>query len=87
MDNRKNNGGHKTNGGRKSKAEEMYLIQKLTPLEESAFTALKEALADKRDWAVKLYFSYMFGMPKQVVDQYNMHDIKTFNINEVFKIK
>jgi len=73
MDNRKNNGGHKTNGGRKSKAEEQGLIEKLTPLNDMAFSALTEALAERKDWAVKLYFNYMFGMPKQMVVQENIN--------------
>lgn len=84
---KKQRGGVRTGAGRKSKAEELSLIEKLTPLEESAFSALTEALADKKDWAVKLFFQYQYGMPKQIVDQHNTHDINTFSINEVFKIK
>ena len=67
-DKRKNNGGNK-NAGRKSKAEEQSLIEKLSPLEPLAFDALKTALEDKRDWAVKLTFEYLFGKPKQTIDQ------------------
>ena len=67
-DKRKNNGGH-SNGGRKPKAEEQQLIQKLSPLEPLAFKALTDALKDGKDWAVKLFFQYNFGMPKQVIDQ------------------
>jgi hypothetical protein len=87
VDKRKNNGGHSTNGGRKSKAEEQSLIEKLSPLEPKAYEALEAALNDGKDWAVKLFFQYNYGMPKQVVDQHNTHDINTFNINDVFKIK
>lgn len=71
-DRRKNNGGN-TNAGRKSKAEEQGLIEKLTPLNDLAFYALTEALEEKKDWAVKLYFNYMFGMPKQMVVQENIN--------------
>ena len=71
-DKRKNNGGH-SNGGRKSKAVEQSLIEKLSPLEQSAFDALREALNDKKDWAVKLFFQYNFGMPKQVISQTNVN--------------
>ncbi len=87
MDKRKNNGGHSTNGGRKSKAEEQSLIEKLSPLEPKAYEALEAALNDGKDWAVKLFFQYNYGMPKQVVDQHNTHDINTFNLNDVFRIK
>jgi hypothetical protein len=67
-DGRKNNGGNK-NGGRKSKAEEQQLAEKLSPLEPLAFKALLEALEAGKDWAVKLFFQYNFGMPKQIIEQ------------------
>lgn len=86
MDKRKNNGGHSTNGGRKSKAEEQSLIEKLTPLEPLAFKALNDALEDGKDWAVKLFFQYNFGMPKQVIDQTNTHNLNNFDIKEMFQI-
>jgi hypothetical protein len=70
-DKRKFNGGHKTNGGRKSKAQEQSLIEKLSPLEPIAFVALTEALNEKKDWAVKLFFQYNFGMPKQIIESKN----------------
>lgn len=66
-DGRKNNGGHKT-AGRKSKAEEQKLIEKLTPLEDKAFKALDNAIQDEQSWAVKLYFEYMYGKPKEKVE-------------------
>lgn len=66
MDRRKFNGGNK-NAGRKSKAEEQQLVEKLSPLEPKAFAALTNALADEKDWAVKLYFNYMYGKPKEQV--------------------
>jgi len=87
VDKRKNNGGHSTNGGRKSKAEEQSLIEKLSPLEPKAYEALEAALNDGKDWAVKLFFQYNYGMPKQIIDQHNTHDINTFNLNDVFRIK
>ena len=43
MDGRKNNGGH-SNGGRKPKAEEVKLIERLTPLEHQAYEALKKGI-------------------------------------------
>lgn len=83
MDKRKNNGGHSTNGGRKSKAEEQSLIEKLTPLEPLAFNALTEALNEKKDWAVKLFFQYNFGMPKQTVDSNTTLNLNDFNLKDV----
>jgi len=69
MDNRANNKGTKgNNGGRPSKAEEQNLIQKLSPLEEQAFLKLAEAIDNGKDWAIKMFFEYMFGKPKQQTD-------------------
>lgn len=82
MDKRKNNGGHSTNGGRKSKAEEQSLIEKLTPLEETAFKALTNGLNEGKDWAVKLYFQYKFGMPKQTID--NNVSVSNFDISNLY---
>lgn len=67
MDGRKNNGGNK-NAGRKPKAEEQKLIEKLTPIMPVAFRALKKALEGDQGWAVKLAFEYMYGKPKQQID-------------------
>lgn len=66
-------GGAREGAGRKSKAIEQSLIEKLSPLEQSAFDALREALNEKKDWAVKLFFQYNFGMPKQVISQTNVN--------------
>ena len=66
-DGRKNNGGHSTKGkaGRKPKAEEQKLIEKLSPLENKAFKALENAIDEEHSWAVKLYFEYMYGKKKK----------------------
>jgi hypothetical protein len=68
-DGRKNNGGTKGNkGGRKSKADEQKLIERLSPLDDIAFKILKEQIEDSQSWAIKLFFSYRYGMPKQMID-------------------
>jgi len=64
----KQNGGARPGAGRKPKIEEQKLIEKLTPLEEIAFVALKNALVDEESWAVKLFFDYKFGKPKESRD-------------------
>ena len=66
-DKRKFNKGH-AGSGRKSKAEEQNLIEKLSPLEEQAFIKLSEAIDSGKDWAIKMFFEYMFGKPKQQTD-------------------
>jgi len=83
----KERGGAREGAGRKSKAEEQSLIEKLTPLEPLAFNALTEALNDGKDWAVKLYFNYMFGMPKQTIDQNSNVNLSNFDIKDIIKFK
>ena len=86
MDKRKNNGGH-SNGGRKSKAEEQQLIERLTPLAEDGYKALKSALKDEQGWAVKLFFEYMYGKPKQSIEQKNTHTINDFDLSKLYDKK
>ncbi len=83
----KERGGAREGAGRKSKAEEQSLIEKLTPLEPIAFEALTNALNDGKDWAVKLFFQYNFGMPKQVIDQNSNVSISNFELKDVIKFK
>ena len=69
MDKRKFNRGTIGNkGGRPSKAEELKLIEKLKPMEDLAHQKLTEALKNGKDWAIKLFFEYMYGKPKQPID-------------------
>jgi hypothetical protein len=67
-DKRKNNGGHK-NAGRKSKAEEQSLIEKLKPIDPIARRVLQNAVNGGEKWAVELFFKYFYGLPTQVIDQ------------------
>jgi len=66
-DKRKHNGGH-SNGGRKSKAEEQKLIEKLSPLEPEALNQLEINVKNGERWAIELFFKYNYGMPKQQTD-------------------
>jgi len=84
-DGRKNNGGNK-NAGRKPKADEQKLIEKLTPLEATAYKALDNALKSEEGWAVKLFFEYMYGKPKQTIEQSNTHTLNDFDIKDIFKV-
>ena len=61
-------GGKREGAGRKPKAEEQKLIEKLTPMNEIALDSLKKGLEKKEQWAVKLYFEYFYGRPQHRVD-------------------
>ena len=69
MDGRKNNGGHKT-AGRKSKAEEMQLIEMLNAHidKDEAIKKLKAMIDDGDFKAIQLYMNYMYGKPKETKD-------------------
>jgi hypothetical protein len=77
MDKRKFNGGNK-NAGRKPKAEEVALIEKLTPLEPLAFEALMKGL-EKGDFKyVQLFYNYYAGKPRETKDITINEDLPLF---------
>lgn len=83
MDNKA--GGAREGAGRKSKAQEQSLIEKLSPLEPIAFEAFETALKENKDWAVKLFFQYNFGMPKQTIDQKTDITVNSFDLKDIVK--
>jgi hypothetical protein len=79
-DKRKYNGGH-TNGGRKAKAEEVALIEKLTPLEPLAFAALEKGLANGDFKFTQLFYNYYAGKPRETKDITVSNEQPIFNID------
>lgn len=77
MDKRKFNGGNKT-AGRKSKADEVALIEKLTPLEPLAFAALMKGLEQSDFKYVQLFYNYYAGKPRETKDITINEDIPLF---------
>ncbi len=86
MDKRKFNGGNK-NAGRKPKADEQKLIERLTPLEDKAYKALETALLNDEGWAVKLFMEYRYGKPKQSIQQETTHNFNDFDITKLYDRK
>lgn len=73
-----NRGGKRKGAGRKPKAEELNLIEKLTPLEPLAFDALKAGL-EKGDFKyVQLYYNYYAGRPRETKDIHINEDLPIF---------
>lgn len=71
MDKRKNNKGTIGNkGGRPPKADEVALIEKLTPLDEIAYKALEQGVREGNFPFIKLFMEYRFGKPKETIDQH-----------------
>ena len=80
MDNRKNNGGARQGAGRKRKAIEQKLIERLDAIidKDEAISKLGELVAKGDMRAVQLYLSYRYGKPKESVD---INSSEGLNIN------
>jgi hypothetical protein len=68
MDGRKNNGGKREGAGRPTKSEEQKLLEHLAPMKDEAHRVLFSAIRQQEQWAVKLWFEYFYGKPKQRVE-------------------
>ena len=66
-DGRKNNGGNK-NAGRKPKATEIELIERLSPMEDEALKALHKGVKSGDYKFISLYMAYRYGKPKESKD-------------------
>ena len=65
-------GGKRVGAGRKSKSEEVQLIEKLSPLEDKAFAALESGIEQGDFKYVQLFYHYFAGKPKETKD-INLH--------------
>lgn len=81
-DRRKLNGGH-PNSGRKSKAEEVALIEKLTPLEPLAFAALEKGLERGDFKFTQLFYNYYAGKPRETKDVTLISEQPIFDISDL----
>ena len=81
-DKRKNNGGHKT-AGRKSKSEEVQLLEKLGALEPLAFLALEKGL-EKGDFKfTQLFYNYYAGKPRETKEIPLTTEQPIFNLGDL----
>ena len=71
-------GGKRQGAGRKSKADEVSLIEKLSPLEDIAFNAVKSGV-EKGDFKyVQLFYNYYAGKPRETKDITINEDLPLF---------
>ena len=80
MDGRKSNGGHKT-AGRKSKADEVKMIERLSPLEPKAFKALEKGVEEGDFKFVQMFYNYYAGKPKETKDISIISEQPLFNLD------
>jgi hypothetical protein len=62
------NGGARPGAGRKSKAEELKLIERLSPMQDDALEALKKGIRKGEHAFLKLFMEYMYGKPHEKLD-------------------
>ncbi len=60
-------GGVRKGAGRPPKADELKLIEKLKPLDDLAFAAIKAGVEKKDYKYLRLFMDYRFGKPKEQV--------------------
>jgi len=86
---KKQRGGARPNSGRLKKDELITLIESMDAvmIPESVWIALSEKIESGDTNAMKTWLQYRYGMPKQIIEQNNTHNINNFNIEDVFKIE
>ena len=79
-------GGAREGAGRKSKDEELKIIERLDNIIDSdeVIESLKALIKEGNFNAIKLYLEYRYGKPKETIE--TTHNINDFNIKELFKV-
>jgi hypothetical protein len=81
MENKTNYGGKRENAGRKSKSEEVKLIEKLSALEPLAFMALEKGLENGDFKFTQLFYNYYAGKPRETKDITVTNEQPIFNVD------
>ena len=84
------NGGARPGAGRKSKADEIKLIEQMDAVmvPESVWMALGEKVEAGYTNSIKTWLQYRYGMPKQIVQNTNINvEEKDLTDEEIQKIK
>jgi hypothetical protein len=86
---KKQRGGARANSGRLKKDELITLIESMDAVmvPEEVWVALSGKIEQGDTNAMKTWLQYRYGMPKQIIEQNNTHNINNFNIEDVFKIE
>ena len=78
-------GGARKGAGRKPKADEQKLIERLDNIidKDLALNKLKDLILDDNFNAIKLYLEYRFGKPKETIDN-NISFKENFSLKELY---
>jgi hypothetical protein len=80
-------GGKREGAGRKPKADEIKLIETMDAIAvpKLIWEALYDKVKDNDVQAIKTWLQYRYGMPKQLIEQKNSHEIDDkFPVSIVF---
>lgn len=83
MENKSKAGGKREGAGRKPKAEEIALIEKLSPLEPLAFSALEKGLERGDFKFTQLFYNYYAGKPRETKDLTLTTEQPIFNLEDL----
>ena len=83
MENKSKAGGKREGAGRKPKAEEIALIEKLSPLEPLAFSALEKGLERGDFKFTQLFYNYYAGKPRETKDVTLTTEQPIFNFEDL----
>ena len=86
MEDKPKRGGAREGAGRKSKDEELKIIERLDNIIDSdeVIESLKALIKEGNFNAIKLYLEYRYGKPKETIE--TTHNINDFSIKELFKV-
>jgi allophanate hydrolase subunit 2 len=82
-----NRGGARIGAGRKSKADEASLVDKLSPMDETALNLLKNLLINGDFNALKLFMEYRYGKPKMTIESESNVNITGINLKDLIEFK
>ena len=86
VDGRRNNGGNR-NCGRKSKAVETKLAEKLSPYDDEIIEVmLRKAMQGDKDM-IKLYMGYMHGQPKVKTENDTNLTVTSLELKDIIKFE
>lgn len=81
VDGRSKNGGVRTNAGRKTKAQELKLIERLAPYDDMVQRKLLELCEEGEFKAISLFYAYRYGKPRETKDITVSTEQPLFNID------
>ena len=90
MEEIKKRGGKREGAGRKSKDEELKIIERLDNIIESddVIRSLKNLIKDCNFNAIKLYLEYRYGKPKETIENINVNlEQEDLTADEALRLK